>query len=673
MKTIQFIPALISFYLIIGIIIGYYLEPNSTIVIVSICAFLIMLGGSHYITNRVLNKIDHFSIIQGLLFISIGIASITFQSQLNDKKHYSNHISLGNNNLVFEIKKRLKSNIYYDKYIAEVSQLNEEKTIGSILINVPLDTLNPYKIGAVYFVNSKLKEIPKPLNPYQFDYQNYLRKQQVYHQISIRKNALFIRHNTTIYEAIEVFRNKITTSLKKHHFKKNEISIINALLLGQRQGVSKDLLQNYIDAGAIHILAVSGLHIGVLYFLLSFLFKPIEYLKKGRIIKVILIIIFLWLYAFLAGLSPSIIRAVAMFTAVGIGGFSQKRTITLHSLFISMFVLLLINPLYLFSVGFQLSYLAVFSIVFFYPLFLKLYLPKNKIIRFFWQIFAVSLSAQIAILPLSLFYFHQFPSLFFISSLVIIPFLGLLLGLGILIISLALLDILPLFLGQFYGLIIKLMNNFIRFIAEQENFLFKNIPFSIVLLLASYLLIGLLYRFWYKPTIVKLHYFMLGILIFQSILLFEKCQKENTNQFIIFNQSRKSLFTHQKGNNVGVYSDLDSISLFNNYAFKNYQTKKGALQINRKKEESLFSIEKQSYLIIDSLGIYSDKKHIDIIILTQSPKINLNRLIATVSPTLVIADASNYINYRKKWKSTCTELRIPFHDTSKDGAYIVEY
>lgn len=676
MKLTKYIPAVFTFFIIIGILFGYYLEPNPILIVFFLLLLLLGLYASYYFTNTSFSKSLHFSIISYLLFFVIGISAVIFQNQKNNKNHYTHFIN-GENKMVLVVNKKLKSTNYYDKYFANISQLDSNKTIGTILLNIKKDSLinNQANVGDKIYVQTQLKEINKPLNPYQFDYRKYLEKQQIHHQITTHKTAYYLlKRNNTLNSVLHNFRNKINNSLKKHSIKNDELAIINAILLGQRQDISKGLLESYAGAGAIHILAVSGLHIGILLMLLSYIFKPIERIKNGKTIKVIVIIIFLWMYAFLAGLSPSVIRAVTMFTAISIGLYSNKRTSTLHSLFISMFVLLLIHPLYIFSVGFQLSYLAVFSIVYFYPLFIKFYNPQFWLFKKVWQLFAISVSAQLGILPLSLYYFHQFPSLFFISSMVIIPFLGIILGFGILVIILSLLDILPLSIAKLFSWIIYQMNNFIAFIAKQEAFLFKNIGFSMLLLVASYFIIIGVFKLWNKPSFKRIGFILLSIILFQVVLLYEKYHRENSNEFIIFNKYKQRVFLDRKGINTTFYHDLDSLSFANSYVVNNYKIGTGIVKVSQKPIKNIYNIKNKSLLIIDSLGVYNIPNFkTDYIVLQQSPKINMERFIKKLQPKLVIMDNSNYKSSIKRWEKTCIENNTPIYNITKKGAFILAY
>ena len=163
------------------------------------------------------------------------------------------------------------------------------------------------------------------------------------------------------------------------------------------------------------------MHVGIILLILSWFLKPLERLRFGKTAKTIFIIIFLWCFAFIAGLSASVVRAVTMFTFLAVGLYFGKKRVVAYSLISSLFFLLIVKPMFLFDVGFQLSYLAVFGIIWVQPKLYQVWKPKNKVLDTIWQLFTVSIAAQVGILPLSLFYFHQFPVLFFVSNLVIIP------------------------------------------------------------------------------------------------------------------------------------------------------------------------------------------------------------------------------------------------------------
>ncbi|MBN4048386.1 ComEC/Rec2 family competence protein, partial [Flavobacteriaceae bacterium AH-315-O20] len=572
----------------------------------------------------------------------------------------------------------LKPNSFYKKYIGEIIWVDSVKTNGKILINIPVASKNKQlKVDDILFTNISLKKINKALNPNIFDYKAYLQKQGIYHQIRLKSdNFKKLSSKKKTFRGIAFqWREKINSSLNKNNFSKEELSIINALLLGQRNDISSEIYEDYKNAGAIHILAVSGLHIGIILLFLNFLFQPLERFKHGKIIKLIIVVICLWMYAFIAGLSASVVRAVTMFTAIAIGMLSNRPSGIKNNLVISLFFLLMIHPLFLFDVGFQLSYTAVFSIVWLQPHFKKLWQPKIKIVGYFWQLLSISFAAQIGLLPLSLYYFHQFPGLFFISSLVIIPFLGFILGFGIIIIILSLIGILPSFLANFYGLVIQYMNDFIAIIAQQKSFIFKDIPFSFLLLLVAYLILISCLLWLHKKSFRNLAFLFSAIIFVQITMIYEKLQIEKTNEFIVFHQVKNTLIANRQGHNGVVYQKEDMLNASGNNILKSYALKFKNLDLKTNLTQSnVLQIDSKKILIIDSKGIYKDLLFVpEVVILTQSPKINLERLIHQMHPRIIIADGSNYKNYVNLWKTTCENENTYFFNTSVQGAFQYPY
>ena len=497
-------------------------------------------------------------------------------------------------------------------------------------------------------------------------------RQHVLHQMTIYDKSIIHLNNpkTSLKGLAHLFRQKINTSLQKHRFKGDELAIINALLLGQRQEISKEIIENYQNAGAIHILAVSGLHVGIILLLLNFLLKPLEKLKHGKVAKLIFVVLFLWTFAFIAGLSASVIRAVSMFTAVAIAWATKKEISTYKTLLISIFFLLLFNPFYLFEVGFQLSYLAVFFIVWIQPQLYNLWQPTFKVIDYPWQLFTVSVAAQLGVLPLSLYYFNQFPGLFFIANLLIIPFLGLILGLGILIILLSLLDILPNFIAHIYEQIIFLLNSTVAWIGKQESFLFQNISFTILSTILSYAVIIAFFKWFETKNKSLLKYALIAVALFQSNLIIEKYQSNTSTEFVVFNKSRNSILALKNGSHLMIEHNLDSIT--SNIIVRDYLIGTNSkIKTSKSGIENVYQLASKKLLVIDSLGIYSELNFKpDLVLLINSPNINLQRLIDQVQPKKIIADASNYKSHIKHWQKTSKNNNISFHYTVKDGAFI---
>jgi competence protein ComEC len=658
-------------FLILGIGIQFYTQIwtfgflKLFLLILFLVIFLIALRNKKGITGVAI-----------ILFFLVGVSAVYIQDARNFKNHY-NHSSKSEANVVLRITKILKPGFYQDKYVAEVVQVHKDKTRGAILLNIQKDSLQQrLTIDDQILLQTAFKVVPPPLNPNQFNYKFYLAKQGIHHQV-FATNRQFLKQSSSRSSFVglsEKFRSNIQQSLLKYNFKRDELAVISALLLGQRQEISKELLTDYASAGAIHILAVSGLHVGIILLILSFLFKPLERIKNGSYLKAFCIVLLLWMFAFIAGLSASVVRAVTMFTFLAIGQSLQRKKVVEFSLISSMLFLLIVKPMFLFDVGFQLSYLAVFGIIWVQPKLVTIYTPRFLVDKKVWQLITVSIAAQVGILPLSIYYFQQFPGLFVLSNLVIIPFLGAILIGGILVIFMSLLHMLPAFLAAAFGFVISLMNGFVGWVAKQEQFLFKEISISFLMMLGCYFLIFLGTLFFIKKTPKRLMYFLGAMLLVQGIYFFEEKTANEKEAFIVFHKSRFSVIGKRAGLQMKIQDNLETIKANEIKAVKLYRVAEYIKAIEKVDFKNYIRFKEQDILLIDSFGIYQlYKLEKPIVVLQYSPKINLERVIKVLKPSLIIADGSNYKSDVNNWEVIALKKKIRFHYTGKKGAFVLEY
>lgn len=670
MSLLKFIPIKLTLCLVLGILIGYYFKLGIKVPLFTSIVFIAVLGFI-FLKQKSRNSIS-FGIFSLLTVIFLGILSVSLWQPKNQKDHYSHQNFEIEHLWKVKVREVLKSNSFSDRYIGNVFSVDEKKTSGKLILNLYRDsTSKKLQVDNELFVFGNLSEVKPPLNPHQFDYKAYLENLGIYHQLQLEKTNHFAAEYSqeTMYGVAASIRNNIISKLQKANFGKEELSIIQALLLGQRDDISQETYNNYKNAGAVHILAVSGLHIGILLLLLQFLLSPLEYFPKGKPIKLVVIVILLWCFALLAGFSASIVRAVTMFSFVAYALYLNRPSNTFNILALSMFtILLVINPMLLFQVGFQMSYAAVFAIVWIYPMLQRLWFPKNRITKKIWQLLSVSVAAQLGVLPISLFYFHQFPALFFISNLLIVPALGLILGMGISTIVLALLDWLPAWFVSLYNRLIGLMNSIIEWVAQQEAFVFKNIPFDTAQLLLSYGIIVSLLALVSKVSFKRSAVFLTCIISFQLWTFYASYSTSHKEALLLAHRTKNSILLHQSGHRLEVATS-DTVS--SKAIIKDYQVAERIRNIKFQTVQNSYEMGTKKILVIDSLGIYPLQKA-DYIILTQSPKINLERLIDSIHPKLIIADGSNYRSYISRWRKTCTKRKLPFHYTGEKGAYYFE-
>jgi competence protein ComEC len=315
-----------------------------------------------------------------------------------------------------------------------------------------------------------------------------------------------------------------------------------------------------------------------------------------------------------------------------------------------------------------LSYLAVFAIVSIQPKLFRLWQPKFRIYRYFWGILSVSIAAQIGVLPLSLFYFHQFPGLFFASNLVVLPVLGAILAAGILVIVLSLLKILPEFLAESYGALINALNTFISWIAQKEDFVFTGIHFDIWQSLSAYIAILAFIILLHRKSFRSLLFFLFGIILFQTGMLYSKAS-HFSSELIIFHKSRKTVIGVKQDRQLKLYHNL-KISAAKEINLKDYKTGFNIKEFQEQSVPNILAINDKKLLIIDSTAVYKiTELKPEIVLLRNSPKVNLTRLIQQLKPKQIIADGSNYYSYVARWKATAKKQKTRFHHTGKNGAF----
>lgn len=659
---------------IFGILTGFYISVSLSLVFIFLSfSFLIFLF-AYFKSKNALFQDHFFGISCFALFFMLGIFSTAIHLPENQPQHYLNQKEDSSSLLLLSIKEHLKPDLFNEKYIAEVKQQNGHQVHGKMLLLFKNDSLSrKFSVGDKIIISKTTENIPAPLNPHQFDYQKMMKNRGIFREVQLSdKDVLLLdSKNSGLLENAEKYRSSIVSKLKKEDFEKDDLAIIQALLLGQRQDISKEIYADYAAAGVIHILAVSGLHVGIILLILNWLLSPMERVKSGRVLKTLLLLLLLWGFATLSGLSPSVLRAVTMFSFIAIGMQVKRRTSVLNSVVASLLILLLIRPQFIFEVGFQLSYLAVFGIVLLQPIFYNVYRPRNKFVRYFWSLFTVTMAAQIGVLSLSLYYFHQFPGLFFLSNLVILPFLGIILSFGILVILLALLNFLPNILVEIYDFLIGSLNSFVSFVAQQQDFLFEEIPFSGLQTFAFYLLIISLIIILRKISYKNLIFGCSALIILQLVFIFEKFEAAQP-EFIIFHKSKFSIIGKKEDKTLKLFHTLNKLPREEN-VLKNYILGEKIDKISSEEIKNLYVFGEKILFVIDSSSIYKiEGLQPEIILLSNSPKVNLNRLLLKMHPEKIIADGSNFKSYVERWRKTCSEQKIPFHYTGEKGAFIIE-
>ena len=566
------------------------------------------------------------------------------------------------------VEKVLKPSPFNSQYEFQLYTLNQHSVVGKLLLSLKNDSLSPnLHVDDRLRIVGRIQKITSSKNPYQFDYAEYMRKQGIEHRINIQKAQLnSLPKNKQTWRGMAYgFREYLISKLEKQGFQSDNESVIKALVLGDRTDISTELKRDYADAGAVHLLAISGLHIGVLLLLLNGLFSPLLQWKHGGFVRLLLVVSCLWIFAFITGLSASVMRSVTMFSAVALGIALKRSKSQFQTLLISLFVLLLIRPNFIYDVGFQLSYLAVFGILWLMPVAMQFWKPRWWIVMKIWQLIALGTIAQLCVLPLSLYYFHQFPLLFLIANLVIVPFMGLLLGGGILVVLVSALNINVPIIIKGYDFLMSFMNGLIYWVADQDALVIRNIPFGTFELICVFVGVLGLGLWLEKPNQRKIFIPLLAGCILIGGIHYQENQKAHQDSLWIFHRNKQTIIAQKKGIQLRLYQHKDSI--------KNKLT----LLENFKMKERIQFVDTVPHrnVFLESNLLVVDEKNVFIpignqppnILLTQSPKIHLKELIDSLKPQKIIADGSNYPTLVRQWEETCKREKISFHNTYTDG------
>lgn len=664
----------ITLFFLLGILCSHYFNFE-LIVLQKLAAFiLVLLLVAWFRSRKIIFQDGVFAFLSFSTLFIFGALVYQLHQPINHATHYTqNEFNKEKALFQLKIKSQLKPDLYNEKFVVAVRSINGTAISGDLLLLISKDSIvSEIEVDEQVFISSEIQDLPSIKNPYQFDYANYLNQLGIYHQLRIRKEDILLKKKgeTTLKGIAFSIRKEINNRLSESGFNGNPLALINALLLGQRQELSQEVYSDFAAAGAVHILAVSGLHVGIIMLILQFVFKPLELLHRGRTIKICCVVICLWIFAVIAGLSPSVLRAVTMFSFLAYAMESKRETSTFNTLLASAFLLLTLNPNLIFHIGFQMSYLAVFAIIWINPMLQKHYRPKTIFDKKLWQIFTVTCAAQLGVSVLSIYYFNHFPGLFFVTNLVVLPFLGLILGLGIVVIFMASLQILPSFFTVGYSALLEALVYFIKWAASQEAFYFNELSFSKVQVILLYVLIATTVLVFQKFTVKRLLYLFTTIISLQLFLILEK-KKAAHQELVIFHKSRNSIIGTKDGSHLILFSNLKKKQIETENLIKNYKTKLKIKKVTVDTIRNSFLFKQKKIIVIDSLSVYPSKiESVEMVVLRNSPQIHLERMIDSLNPKRIIADGSNYYSYVNRWRETSKKRKLPFHHTGKKGAFL---
>ena len=626
-----------------------------------------------------------------LLFIALGGLLSWYKNIQHDKNWFGKKYKYENAFIITLIENPVEKTKSY-KANASVNYILENdsciKTKGTIILYFKKDSaLLTLEYGSQLIITKPLQEIKNSGNPGGFDYKRYSLFQGITHQVYLKQDEFEILSTTNknlVQQFLNKSRTKVLSILRKNIKGEKELGLAEALLIGYKDDLDKTLVQSYSNTGVVHVIAISGLHLGLIYWLLILLFKPLQKRKINSVaigwLRPIFILTGLWLFSLLAGAQPSVLRSAVMFTCIVLGDSFARRSSIYNTLALSALLLLCTNPYWLWDVGFQLSYAAVLSIVIFMQPIYNLFYTKNKILDLILKLNAVTIAAQILTVPLSIYHFHQFPNYFLLTNFLAVPLSSLIVLGEILLCVVSFIPVIAIFIGKILSLLIWIMNSYIERIEILPFSLLDGLQISI---LQTILLFGVAagFGFWLmEKSKAGLKYALAALFGFVVLRTISFIQADNRQQLIVYNVPQKRAIDLIDGRKYFFVGDSDLLAddFIRNFHikpsrvlhriepainFENYQQPENLIIYNSKK---IMTLSETKYF--SPLG---EKIPVDLLLISGNPKLYFNKLAETFSIKQVVFDGSCptwKINY---WKKDCDSLHIPYHDVSEKGAFVM--
>ncbi|MCR9053559.1 MAG: ComEC/Rec2 family competence protein [Phaeodactylibacter xiamenensis] len=541
--------------------------------------------------------------------------------------------------------------------------------------------------GDRIMVRGKVQSVAPPLNPDQFDYRKYLAARDIHHQVFADTNWVRLEHQPGLMSVAGHLRTKALEILKQYLPTPNEYAVGAALTMGYKSALTEEIENAYANTGAMHVLAVSGLHVGLVQLILMWLLGRVPLRQPWwKIVKTGLIIAGIWAFALLTGAAPSVLRASTMFSFLAVGLALQRTTNVYNTLAASALVLLATNPNLLYHVGFQLSYLAVLGIVYFQPRIYSLWHIENRIGDYLWQLSAVSLAAQLGTLPISLYYFHQFPLYFVLSGLIVVPAAGLILSLTLLLLAFHSVPVLGALIAKvLYGLI-YLVNAGIFVIQQLPGGLLEGIWMGSAGAWGLYaLLVGLVLGHRTRQFRWVLGSLLLGALMAGGYA-WEKWVSSQQQSIVIYQVYKHTAVDVFHGNHI---TQITSPAMKEDrlaFACEAHRWRRRAsvdtLLSPRQSakvdaaagQKGYWQLGETRLLVLEDAAQLTGTGsfRVDAVVLSQSPKVRLAKVLERINTSCFIADGSNPPWRAAGWSEEAKALGLAFYYTAQTGAVTLE-
>ena len=661
---------------ILGIWAGNYLNFQSKIILPIIVLVLVSL--IIFFKNRYLS--GAFLI---LLAFVLGLLNLKYQDQTQQSNHL---INLATDSIKFykaQVISLPESRLKTYKVEVETEAINTEnvwqKATGKVILYVDKKAKIP-QYGDVLIVRGSPKHTQPPLNPDEFDYAQFLSYRQIFYTQYLRQtDFIFTNQNKGLqykkwaYDISQWSDNQ----LKRLMPWPREYAVAKAMVLGIRDEMDIELTNAYAVAGAVHVLSVSGFHIAIFVYILSKLLYFIEKRKYGNYFYLVITLFLMWFYAVLTGLSAPVIRSALMFTIYLLAKPLHRKENTANALFGSALILLCFDPMLIYSVSFQLSYLALGGIIFLQPKLYQSITFENKILDKLWNLTAVAFAAQLATFPLLILYFHQFSTYFWLANPAVVGLSFLLLPLAFATIALSWIPWLSTILGYLTTFVTWLLNVIVLGIEHLPYSRLDGLWFTHLEVVLVYVIIGLLLAMFYFQSKKWLWYALFLSFALFSFQMVEYKNAQMQKQIVVHHIQNQTVISLIDGQRAWILADSLFFHQPRGYDFylANFYTQKDIRRVTQVAWELPESFIKQ--LPFGKIIVWNNQKIIlidkpitqfsirpDVIIVQNSAFKDAEKVRQVFQNQTVIFDGSNKPWIVEKLSS------LPYYFTSKQGAYL---
>jgi len=534
----------------------------------------------------------------------------------------------------------------------------------------------PLHKGDTILLPNKWQPIKNAGNPFEFNYAAYCAENNLYYQqfLALKDVKLYASTNNKDITAIDKAHDWCMQQLARYIKDSSTMGLIQAMLIGDEVNLDPSLRQAYSETGIIHIIAISGSNVTIFFIVIAFLLSWIRN-RKYHWIKYMVALPLVWFYVLMAGAAPSAIRAAIMFTLLAIGLAFQKNNNSLNQLFATAVILLCASPMWLFSLGFQLSFLAVLSLILFYGPIYRLYITPYYIPRKLWQTIAASIAAEILVAPLIVYYFHLFPLFFLVSNVLAFLFMGIVLVLGMLVVVSSALPTLASALATVTTFIAVRFNTLVYKLQKFNPTSFHFLSLSTIELLVLYCCIAGAAAFLLKKRKNALFISLTSCCILLCLLCTDEWTVLHQNKLVVYNINHTAQVELIQGKHYSIlHTDTTITQNKKNYTLKPAHTAWHAWQQIPTTNNEMLQFGKYKVLLLNEEPPYAFHSFpVDYIIINyKANNINLEQLQHSFSPKLIILSANNSRKTIEKCLNVATMAHIPLHAVSSNGAFILD-